>query len=78
MLGVAPSLDPPAAAQRALPEAMARAVAALWDRIGFSGEQVGGRTWLTPTCGLAGASPGWSRAVGGSLAAAARLLASAD
>jgi methionine synthase II (cobalamin-independent) len=77
LLGVAPSLDPDAAALHGLPEALARQVDALWRRIGFSAGDVLERTWLTPTCGLAGASPGWARSVGGVLRQAAGLLESA-
>lgn len=77
VLGVAPAVDPDAAAARALPESLARTVDALWRRIGFGIEDVGAHTWLSPACGLAGASPGWARAVGGHLRGAARLLASA-
>ena len=78
MLGVAPSVDPGAVPGTATTEAIARAVAGLWRRIGFGVGDVGPRTWLTPTCGLAGASPAWSRRVGGHLREAARMLESAD
>ncbi len=74
VLGVAPSLDRPGVTA----ESLARAVAALWSRIGFGMADVGPHTWLSPSCGLAGASPAWSRAVGGRLTGAARLLESAS
>ncbi|HEX6886594.1 MAG TPA: methionine synthase [Candidatus Nanopelagicales bacterium] len=77
LLGVAPSLDPDAAALPGLPDALARQVDALWRRIGFGAADVAERTWLTPTCGLAGASPGWARSVGGVLRQAAGMLESA-
>jgi len=75
-LGVAPSVDPPPTPRHALAESMARSVAGLWQRIGYSIEQVGAATLLSPTCGLAAASPAWARAVGAELAEATRLLES--
>jgi methionine synthase II (cobalamin-independent) len=74
ILGVAPATDPAAGAERALPESMARAIEARWRRIGFGIADVGQRTWLSPSCGLAGASPAWARQVGAALRAAAGLL----
>lgn len=74
VLGVAPALDAPGAT----PDALASLVAATWSRIGFAVADVGPRTWLSPTCGLAGASPAWARQVGGLLRRTARLLESAD
>ena len=59
VLGAVPSLDDP----RLRPEVLARRVAALWSRIGFGIADVGQRTWLSPSCGLAGASPQWAREV---------------
>lgn len=78
VLGVAPAVDPEPAATRAMPESLARTVAELWSRIGFGVADVGQRTWLSPACGLAGASPDWSVRVGGLLRGAARLLESSD
>lgn len=78
VLGVAPSTDPDPRRLPGLGEELARTVDALWRRIGFGVAQVGARTWLSPGCGLAGASPGWSRQVGGHLRHAAALLDSAD
>jgi hypothetical protein len=75
-LGVAPSVRP-AAGPPPTAEPMARAVTALWDRIGFGVEAVGARTQLTPACGLAGAAPDWARAVAPLLRRAAGLLESA-
>ena len=46
--------------------------------IGFGVADVGERTWLSPTCGLAGASPDWARGVGGVLREASRMLGSGD
>jgi methionine synthase II (cobalamin-independent) len=76
-LGVAPALDPPPE-PRGRAEGMARRVEQVWQRIGFGAADVAARTWLTPTCGLAGASPAWARSVGGELRAAARMLESAE
>ena len=78
VLGVAPSVDPDPVARRAMPDSLARDVASLWQRIGFSVADVGERTWLSPGCGLAGASPTWARSVGSLLRSAAGLLESAD
>lgn len=72
VLGAAPSMDDPHLAS----EAVARSVAALWSRIGFGMADVGTRTWLSPACGLAGASPAWARSVGGLMRGAARMLES--
>jgi methionine synthase II (cobalamin-independent) len=74
VLGAVPSLDAP----RLRPEEVARRVASLWSRIGFGIAEVGQRTWLSPTCGLAGASPTWAREVGGLMRGAARLLESSE
>lgn len=77
LLGVAPAVPPESgAAPRA--EALARSVSELWGRIGFGAADVGTRTWLTPTCGLAGAAPAWARGAGAVLRRAAALLESAD
>jgi hypothetical protein len=78
VLGLAPSTDPGASAVRAMPDSLARAAAGLWHRIGFGVADVGETTWLSPSCGLAGASPGWSRRVGGLLGGAARMLLSSE
>ncbi|MGB8021543.1 MAG: methionine synthase [Candidatus Nanopelagicales bacterium] len=74
VLGVAPAVD----RARVTPESLARSVSGTWRRIGFGVEAVGSRTWLSPTCGLAGASPGWARSVGGLMRKAAALLESAE
>jgi hypothetical protein len=78
VLGVAPTTDPPAQAERAMPESLARRVAELWHRIGFDAPEVAARTWLSPTCGLAGASPRWSRRFGAVLRRTATMLADAS
>jgi methionine synthase II (cobalamin-independent) len=74
VLGAVPSLD----AERLGPETVARRVMGLWSRIGFGIADVGDRTWLSPACGLAGASPTWAREVGALMRGAAKLLESAD
>ncbi len=72
VLGAVPSVDDP----RLTPDMVARRVAALWSRIGFGMADVGDRTWLSPACGLSGASPQWAREVGGLMRSAARMLES--
>jgi hypothetical protein len=46
----------------------------LWRRLGFLPEQLGEVVAVSPTCGMAGASPAYARAVLSGLQAAARLL----
>lgn len=57
LLGVVPSLD------AALPDvsAMAGPVRGIWRRLGQSPERLPATVVVTPTCGLAGASPGHAR-----------------
>jgi hypothetical protein len=57
-LGVVPSTAP-----AALPSAreVAKAAAAVTDRLGFSREVLHDRVGITPACGLAGATPEWAR-----------------
>ena len=74
VLGVVPSVDDP----RLTAEDLARRVMGLWNRIGFGIADVGERTWLSPACGLAGASPTWAREVGALMRGAARLLESSE
>ena len=74
VMGAVPSVDDP----RLGPEALARRVTGLWGRIGFGMGDVGQRTWLSPACGLAGASPTWAREVGALMRGAARLLESSE
>jgi hypothetical protein len=81
VLGVAPAVAGPVVdgpGMRVMPEAIARRVSDAWARIGFGVADVGGRTWLSPTCGLAGASPEWARTVGGVLRRTATMLQSAE
>ena len=74
VLGAVPSLDDP----RLTADDLARRVMRLWNRIGFGIADVGERTWLSPACGLAGASPTWAREVGALMRAAARMLESSE
>lgn len=59
VLGVVPSTPP--AAPPSVKE-VAKAAAAVTDRLGFSGEVLSDRIGITPACGLAGATPEWARA----------------
>lgn len=74
MLGVVgtSAVDVPGVA--AVAEPAARRVQRLLDRWGTSPERAGERVILTPTCGLAGSPPDWSRMVMRALAEAGRLL----
>jgi Cobalamin-independent synthase, Catalytic domain len=57
-LGVVPSVDPdPAPAETSLTEHVLRTL----DLLGLDPDAVGDRLVLTPSCGLAGASPDWAR-----------------
>ena len=57
-LGVVPATEPESVPnQTALVERVLR----LLDVLGLDPETVSGRLVITPTCGLAGASPGWAR-----------------
>ena len=73
LLGVVPSLDV------ALPDlsAMAAPVRAIWRRLGQSPERLPTTAVVTPTCGLAGASPGHARRALEASAQVARRLAEA-
>jgi hypothetical protein len=58
LLGVVPSTDPSTApTEKALVERVLR----LLDMLGFDAETAGESLMITPTCGLAGASPAWAR-----------------
>jgi methionine synthase II (cobalamin-independent) len=58
LLGVVPSTSP--AAQPSVRD-VAKAAAAVTDRLGFSREVLRDRVGITPACGLAGATPEWAR-----------------
>jgi methionine synthase II (cobalamin-independent) len=55
--GVVPGTDAPLGA----PKATASRVQAWWNELGFAAEQLAAAVTLTPSCGLAGASPGYAR-----------------
>jgi methionine synthase II (cobalamin-independent) len=59
MLGVIPPVAPEA---RPSSEEVARAAVAITDRLGFARSILRERIGITPTCGLAGATPDWARA----------------
>ena len=69
-LGLVPSTEPDPVPGDA---ALAGRVRVFFDRLGFGDEAVAERVVVTPTCGLAGASPLWARAA---LTTSARLAAS--
>jgi hypothetical protein len=46
----------------------------LWSRLGFAPEKLTEVVVVTPTCGLAGASPSWPATAYGSCREAARVL----
>jgi len=55
-------------------EAAARRVQNALERWGFDVSEVGARITLTPTCGLAHASPAWTRTAYAALEDAGRVL----
>jgi methionine synthase II (cobalamin-independent) len=57
-LGVVPSTAPVA---RPSSEEVAKAAAAITDRLGFARSVLRERIGVTPACGLAGATPEWAR-----------------
>lgn len=73
-LGVLESLGPGVPPS---PRSVADPVRALWRELGFPAEQLADTVTLTPTCGLAGASPGWVRTAHRLVRQAARALAEA-
>ena len=56
-------------------ETVATSLAALTDRIGLNRKVLSGNVIVTPTCGLAGATPAWATAALGICASAGELLA---
>lgn len=57
--GAVPTAEPE---QRPSAEQLAAAVHRLWSAFGYGPDELAARTVVTPGCGLAGASPGWTRA----------------
>lgn len=72
LLGCVPSTDP--ATDPAVDYVLAP-VRQWWSRIGLTRDQLATRTMVTPTCGLAGASPSWARTATALSVRAARTLA---
>ncbi len=61
-LGVVPSTDPPELLAPPELADLARPALELVDRLGFDRGRLADRALITPTCGLAGATPTWARA----------------
>ncbi|MDQ1662517.1 MAG: hypothetical protein QOJ68_2497 [Blastococcus sp.] len=69
-LGVVPGTD----TRLPAPKVTASRVQAWWNELGFPAEQVGAAVTLTPSCGLAGASPNYARAAMAHVREAAKYL----
>jgi hypothetical protein len=70
LLGVVPGTD----AALPAPKATASRVQAWWRELGFSADALPAAVTLTPTCGLAGATPGYARAAMTHVREAAKYL----
>jgi hypothetical protein len=70
LVGVVPGTDTDLSA----PKATASRVQAWWRELGFPAEQLAGAVTLTPSCGLAGASPGYARSAMAHVRETARYL----
>jgi methionine synthase II (cobalamin-independent) len=68
--GVVPGSDTSVGA----PKATASRVKAWWNELGFAAEQLPAAVTLTPSCGLAGASPGYARTAMAHVREAAKYL----
>jgi methionine synthase II (cobalamin-independent) len=68
--GVVPGTDAPLPA----PKATASRLRAWWRELGFAADELHGAVTLTPSCGLAGASPAYARAAMTHVREAARYL----
>lgn len=77
LAGVVPSTDAAAVQSEALsdPAGSVHGVRTLWRRLGLAPELLGRRVVVTPTCGLAGASPAYARRALAAAVRAARSLA---
>jgi hypothetical protein len=73
-LGVVPSIGPGVAPT---PRAVAEPVRRVWHELGFAPDLLPDSVTVTPTCGLAGASPGWAHSAYRVLRQAARALSEA-
>jgi hypothetical protein len=54
---------------------LAKAVAAITDRIGFARSVLAERVGISPVCGMAGASAAWARTAAGLVRKAGEVLA---
>jgi methionine synthase II (cobalamin-independent) len=70
VIGVVPGTDAPLPA----PKATASRVQAWWRELGFSADRLAGAVTLSPSCGLAGASPDYARAAMAHVREAAKYL----
>jgi methionine synthase II (cobalamin-independent) len=70
LVGVVPGTDTTLPA----PKATASRVRAWWNELGFAADQLPDAVTLTPTCGLAGASPSYARAAMAHVRQAAEYL----
>jgi methionine synthase II (cobalamin-independent) len=70
LAGLVPAVD----AELSAPAATVVPVRRLWGRLGLAAEELAARVVVTPTCGLAGASPAHARAALASCRAAAQVL----
>jgi methionine synthase II (cobalamin-independent) len=68
--GVVPGTDTPLSP----PKATASRVRAWWNELGFAAEQLPAAVTLTPSCGLAGATPGYARTAMAHVREAAKYL----
>ncbi|MBI3687079.1 MAG: methionine synthase [Actinobacteria bacterium] len=73
-LGVLPGTDPTGPLD---PARLAEPVRALWRRLGFPAEQLARQVVVTPSCGLAGATPEYARRALRAVRETARVLADA-
>lgn len=62
MLGVVPAIEPE---RHPTLDAVAKAASSITDRLGFERSVLQDRIGITPTCGLAGATPSWARVASG-------------
>ncbi|WP_431878559.1 methionine synthase [Micromonospora marina] len=62
LAGAAPTLPPPSGRAPTSAEVADR-VRRVWDQLGFPRRRLAGQVVVTPACGLAGATPGYARAV---------------
>jgi methionine synthase II (cobalamin-independent) len=73
-LGLVASTDPDPGAKPVRTQDIVEPARRLWSRLGFAPENLARDVVVTPTCGLAGASPSWARRAYRSCVEAARVL----